>query len=127
VDTTRTTGLKRQAQMARRPLARCHDGIGELDWTEVLGPADLPQRRLRFIHDDRVPPGASIGPHRHLHDEEYYYILAGTGEMTLDGTAHRVAAGDVTAVFPGGCHGLVNTGTETMRVLVIGLDAAAAD
>ena len=46
-------------------------------------PRDLPERRLRFVHDDVLKPGVSIGTHTHSEDEEYYYIISGSGMMHL--------------------------------------------
>lgn len=112
------TLYKSHGEMPSRPLPRCHDGVGEIAWTGVLGKEDLAGRHLRFFHDDVLPPGTSIGVHRHADDEEYYYILSGHGVMTLDGQRHAVGRGDMTAVFPGGEHGLENTGASDLRVLV---------
>ena len=112
------TLYKSRRDMPSRPLAHCHDGVGEIAWIGVLGKEDLAGRHLRFFHDDVLPPGTSIGIHRHGDDEEYYYILSGQGVMTLDGQRHPVGPGDMTAVFPGGEHGLENTGDSELRVLV---------
>ncbi len=91
-----------------------------LDWTNVLKGKDLEERRLSFFHDDVVPPGVSIGAHRHEGDEVYYYILSGKGRMTLDGETSAVeVGGDITAVYPGGEHGLVNDGEEDLRIVVV--------
>jgi oxalate decarboxylase/phosphoglucose isomerase-like protein (cupin superfamily) len=124
--TSPTTLLKRRDEMPRRPLPNCHDGIGSLDWTEVLNTEDLPGRAMKFFHDDIIPPGASIGIHVHADDEEYYYFLSGEGLMTLDGRTFPVAAGDITAVFPGGSHGLENTGTTDMRIIVVCVEPQTA-
>ena len=116
-----TTLVRHRDAMPRRPLERCHDGQGSVDWTEVLGGAELKGRRVLFIHDDVLPPGVSIGVHTHDRGEEYYYILGGEGTMTLDGRRVAVAAGSVTAVFAGGSHGLENTGVRDLRVIVVGV------
>jgi len=116
-----TTLLKRYAEMHRAPLPNCHDGSGVLDFTAVLDGLDLLGRRLAFLHDDILDPGVSIGEHHHDHDEEYYYIISGQGTMQLDGVRHAVGPGDVSAVFPGGRHGLENTGDQPLRILVVGL------
>jgi uncharacterized RmlC-like cupin family protein len=122
---TATTLIKRLQEMPREPLPRCHEGSGVLDWIRVLDGADTDGRGLNFIHDDILPPGASIGVHRHEDDEEYYYVLAGRGVMTLDGTEFEVAAGDITAVYPGGEHGLDNRADEALRIVVISVKAGA--
>lgn len=119
-----TTLLKRREEMPRAPLAQCHDGQGALAWTGVLGPEDLPGRLLNFVHDDVLAPGVSIGLHQHRDDEEYYYVVAGEGTMTLDDQHFPVRAGDLTAVFPGGRHALENTGTAELRIIVFSVGPA---
>ena len=114
-----TTLLKRRNQMDRKPFPECHGGQGELDWTNVLARPDTDGHLVRYIHDDLLPPGVTIGEHEHKGNEEYYLILSGQGVMTLDGEPHEVGPGDVAAVFPGGSHGLANTGDEVMRILVV--------
>jgi quercetin dioxygenase-like cupin family protein len=42
-----------------------------------------------------------------------------SGVMTLNGEEHEVTAGDITAVFPGGRHGLANASDADLRVGVI--------
>lgn len=116
-----TTMLKRRAEMRSGPLERCHDGQGALDWWEVLHEGDAGCAAMWLFHDDVLPPGASIGVHRHERETEYYYILEGRGTMTLDGERFTVESGDLAAVFPGGSHGLVNDGPEPMRIIVVGL------
>ena len=116
------TFLRRRAAMKREALPHCHGGVGALDWITVLEdatPGASTSRCVRFIHDDVLAPGVSIGVHWHDH-EEYYYILSGEGTMTLDGERFPIAAGDLTAIYPGGSHGLENTGATEMRILVIG-------
>jgi len=117
------TLFKPRAAMARAPIPRCHGGTGAVDSTTVLDAADLAGRRLKFVHDDILPPGASVGPHPHADDEELYVILSGQGEMELDGQVHPVAAGDAVVVFPGGTHALRNTGAAPLRLLVVCLQA----
>lgn len=114
-----TTRIKKQADMERSPLPNCHEGVGVLDWTVVLDRSETEGRRLQFFHDDILPAGASVGVHSHASDEEYYYVVSGTGVMTLDGRRHEVGPGDITAVYPGGSHGLENPGPEPLRFIVV--------
>lgn len=114
-----TTMIKKRAQMHRGPLPECHDGKGALDFTSVLDGKDLQGKHLNFFHDDVLAPGVSIGVHRHEGDEEYYYVVSGKGTMTLDGETFAVQAGDITAVYPGGEHGLENDSEEDLRIIVV--------
>jgi uncharacterized cupin superfamily protein len=117
-----TTLIRRRDEMPTKIIENCHDGQGPLPWVGVLAREDLPGRQLKFVQDDILPPGSSIGEHQHCDDEEYYLILSGTGTMRLDGQEHRVGPGDITAVFPGGTHALANDGDEDMRLIVFCLE-----
>ena len=115
----KTTLIHKSADMRHEPLPECHAGKGVLDWTEVLGPDQLKGRRLKFMHYNIMPPGTSIGEHSHHDDEEYYFVISGQGTMILDGKRFEVKSGDITAIYPGGSHGLENNTTDDLRFLVI--------
>ena len=119
-----TTLLVRRNEMVRRDLPGCHGGEGALDFTSILGEPHLSGRSLRFVHDDVLPPGVSIGYHRHDSGEEYYLVLSGHGTMQLDGGEFAVGPGDITAVFAGGSHGLMNTSDSDLRVIVFLVEAS---
>jgi mannose-6-phosphate isomerase-like protein (cupin superfamily) len=75
---------------------------------------------LRFIDLVEVPTDAEIGFHRHsLRDEEAYIVIAGRAQMFIDGLEVTVGPGDVVLNPPGGCHGLRNVGSETVRLVVL--------
>jgi mannose-6-phosphate isomerase-like protein (cupin superfamily) len=75
-----------------------------------------------FIEVASLPPGTSIGRHRHAAtDEELYLVLAGEGEMWRDGETFRVGPGDLVRNPPGAEHGLVNVGREELRIFVFDL------
>ena len=115
------TLLKKHQAMSIATVANCHDGHGDIQVKAVIGGTEAEGRHLNFMHDDVLPPGTSIGVHTHEHDEEYYYILSGSGVMSLNGVSHEVQVGDITAVYPGGSHGLENNSDEDMRIIVIGV------
>jgi len=114
-----TSLMKRRKDMPQEPLNACHGGVGSVQWVGVISHQDLAGKRLRFVHDDVLPPGTSIGVHPHHDDEEYYYILEGCGMMTLDSERFEVRPGDIAAVFPGGEHGLENNSDADLRLIVI--------
>lgn len=116
----RTTLLRKRQAMKHGPLPKCHGGQGVLDFTVVMDGKESDGQRLRFLHDDILPPGVSIGVHKHNH-EEHYYVLSGRGTMILDGQRHEVGPGDIASVYAGGSHGLENTSSQDLRIIVIGL------
>ena len=71
-----------------------------------------------FIDLAVLPPGTSIGRHRHGADRETYVVLSGSGLMFRDGQEFRVGAGDVVVNRPHGEHGLVNDGDVDLRLFV---------
>ncbi|MBW7893479.1 MAG: cupin domain-containing protein [Opitutaceae bacterium] len=107
------------ATMKVSEARNCHDGTGTLVCREIHGDYARPDAGIKFVHDDVLPPGASIGEHRHEGDEEFYYILAGNGEMTLDDQTVAVQAGDFCFTKSGHRHSLRNTGTVPLRLLVV--------
>ncbi|MEE1752143.1 cupin domain-containing protein [Streptomyces sp. SP18CS02] len=73
---------------------------------------------IAFIDLVVLPPGTSIGRHRHADDQETYVILSGRGRMTLDGEEFEVRAGDVIPNRPYGEHGLANDSEGELQLLV---------
>jgi uncharacterized cupin superfamily protein len=98
----------------------CHDGQGAINCREYLGNYQKRSPGVKFVHDDEIPPGASIGLHRHTGDEEVYVILEGEGLYSDDGREVKVRRGDVCIVRDGQSHALLNTGTTSMRIIVVG-------
>jgi quercetin dioxygenase-like cupin family protein len=71
-----------------------------------------------FIDLAVLPPGTSIGRHRHGADHETYVVLAGDGLMYRDGEEFRVGPGDIVVNNPHGEHGLVNDRDADLHLLV---------
>ncbi len=72
-----------------------------------------------------LSPGAVNGEHVHTRTDEVYFILAGRGEVTLDGRSYPVRAGDAILTPLGSRHGLVNTGAGLLEWLTIEVTAPA--
>ena len=95
-----------------------HGGTGRIRTARVV--AEDAGSAFQFIDLTEVPPGNSIGEHRHGDgDEEVYVIVSGRGRMLLDGAWFEVNPGDVIHNAPGGQHALVNSGQETLRIVVL--------
>ena len=67
--------------------------------------------RKRALHQ-----GAAIGYHRQDEDE-VYYILSGTGELTLNGDRSVVGPGTAILTRPGSSHGLRQVGSADLVVI----------
>ena len=63
-------------------------------------------------------------PHYHKIATELYYVLEGSGAVSLDGVEHEVRRGSLLHIPPG----VVHSARGKMRVLVIGIpDSSDAD
>lgn len=68
--------------------------------------------RKRSLH-----PGSAIGYHRNDEDE-IYYVIAGRGELTLNGERHEVGPGTAIMTRAGNSHGLRQVGSEDLVILI---------
>lgn len=83
---------------------------------ELMHPA-AHGNRAQSLAEAIVPVGGATRLHRHGQSEEIYYIVAGTGRMTLGAEEFDVGPGDTIAIMPGTAHRVENTGAEPLRVL----------
>ena len=74
-----------------------------------------------------LPPGASIGEHKHTDNEDVYIIVSGKGVFTdSTGKQTSVGAGDIAIARPGQSHALKNIGKEPLVFLDLIAETAAA-
>ena len=73
--------------------------------------------RAQSLAEALVEPGAVTALHLHRATEELYFILEGSGEMTLGAQVFMVAAGDTVCIAPGTAHRIRNTGADRLRIL----------
>jgi mannose-6-phosphate isomerase-like protein (cupin superfamily) len=69
------------------------------------------------LAEARVSPGGRTAPHYHPKTEEIYYILRGSGEMTINKENRSVGPGDAIAIPPGTVHTIFNPGQEPLVFL----------
>ena len=64
-----------------------------------------------------LKPGSGIGLHEQKEDE-IYYVLSGTGTMTLDGKTVNVTPGTAVLTRTGSSHSLRQTGNDDLVILI---------
>lgn len=67
---------------------------------------------LTFVHEVTIPPGTSIGFHRHVGNEEVYIMIKGEAELTINDKKKIVKEGDAILAKDGVAHSVRNNGTE---------------
>jgi mannose-6-phosphate isomerase-like protein (cupin superfamily) len=91
-----------------------HDGGGPTTAYKLFGGV----KDMSFTFRKRaMHPGSAIGYHLQKEDE-IYYVLSGTGVMTVNGKAFEVTAGSAVLTRPGSSHGLVQKGKEDLVVII---------
>lgn len=74
-----------------------------------------------YVDHVLLPPGASVPAHRHEGVEEFYYVMGGAGKATVGKETAAVGKGDAVPVFLNEVHSFVNSGTEPMELMVVGV------
>jgi mannose-6-phosphate isomerase-like protein (cupin superfamily) len=69
------------------------------------------EKNIRMLAEMTLPPGASIGPHKHDSETEYFLILSGSGLVNDNGMEVPVKAGDAIITGNGAFHSIKNTGS----------------
>lgn len=75
-------------------------------------------KEIGFLAIARLDPGKEIEAHVDPM-EEIYFVVQGTGEMTVGDETRSVKPGDAIWVPVGDSHALLNTGKEACVVLVV--------
>ena len=97
---------------------QAHGGEQSIDFCRVADAGAL-AGGCNFIDLAVVPPGATIGRHRHAVDEEeFYLVLAGRALLYRDGQELTLGPGDLVRNPPGSEHGLRVIGDEPVRLFV---------
>ena len=65
-----------------------------------------------------LAPGETLRPHRH-EQAEAYLVLAGTGIVTIDGSAHVVRPGAGVFIAGNAVHSVESTGRTDLRVAYV--------
>jgi mannose-6-phosphate isomerase-like protein (cupin superfamily) len=83
---------------------------------ELLGLTTAPVRS-QSLAEATLGPGQRTERHYHAESEELYYVLAGGGEMEIDGERATVGTGDAILIPAGAWHQITASGGSRLRFL----------
>lgn len=93
-----------------------HGGQGQIAWARIIEFNE--KSSINFIDRAVVPPGSSIGKHFHQDSEEMYFILSGTGLMSLGENTFSIHPFDIVIVSQDS-HALINNSDDDIELFVI--------
>lgn len=88
---------------------------GRVTWKDLLG-GDPGEGADMVMGVARLLPGETLERHRHAQPETYF-TLAGEGEVTIDGQAHRVSPGTMLFIPGDAEHGIRNDTSAELQIL----------
>jgi mannose-6-phosphate isomerase-like protein (cupin superfamily) len=105
-----------EADRARETFA--DPSRGDASWLTFFSAEATPTSAMSAGLAELAPGGAGLRPHRHA-QPEIYYIVAGSGVITIDGVDTQASAG--MAIFiPGDAeHAVRNTGDGPLRIFYV--------
>jgi mannose-6-phosphate isomerase len=80
-------------------------------YTVIDEGADYKVKRIEVLGDKR------LSYQRHKFRGEHWYVVAGTGTVTLDGVDHEVKVGEAIDIPQGAAHRMANLG-ETLLIFI---------
>jgi len=110
--------FRHSADMTTQQNQNMRGGNGTVTVRHILDPDEL-SNNGRLFAQLTVPPGASVGLHKHEGESETYVILQGQGRYYNNDESYDIAAGDMARVDDGDRHGIENTGNTPL--VLIGL------
>jgi len=97
---------------------QAHKGKSNIKVIRPFDEADF-ESCWHFVDFAVISPGSSIGLHTHGDDEELYFIIDGSGMMTVNEETRRVFKGDLILNRRNMTHGLENDGNVDLYILVV--------
>jgi len=67
-----------------------------------------------------VPPGVELKPHTHNDHEQIYYIIKGSGVISVGGEKRTVNAGDCVYLPTDVPHGFLNNSNDEVEIFAVG-------
>jgi len=87
--------------------------------SDKMGKSTLYESPRVLVGLNAFEPGQAHALHAHEGMDKVYQVIEGEGEFLLDGRTLPMKAGDMLAAPPGVPHGVRNTSTGRLLVLVI--------
>ena len=110
--------IRRKEEIQVRKVSNAQGGEGDVTFFDWLLPDEAPGHG-RVFSKLVIPPGCSLGYHKHEGEFEAYYVLSGEATVNDNGKEEILRAGDMNLCHTGESHSTANKGTEDLVLLVL--------
>ena len=110
--------IRKRHEMENEVRERMREGTGAVEILHIFRSKEL-KGHTRLFARLRLRAGSSIGFHRHEGEEEIFYILSGTGEVSEGGEPSTVGPGDAVLTGGGAGHAISNAGPDPLELLAV--------
>ena len=110
--------MKLYRDLLRAP-APLNEGKGAVQYRRAL-PPEVFFTPWAYVDHVLMPPGTSIGAHKHMGVEELYYVMDGDGTVRVNDETASGQEGRCHRDGPRDVHSFENTSSAPLELLVIG-------
>jgi mannose-6-phosphate isomerase-like protein (cupin superfamily) len=126
-----------------QPVSGKNGGKGAVYYRRAL-PVGVMRGPWAYMDHVLIPPGASVGNHRHAEVAEFYYVMSGRGIVSIGGLywvmdeqgtlsagqqmqqcveieSAPIVSGDAVPIQLNEVHSFENTGSEPLELMIVGI------
>ncbi|GHU43219.1 oxalate-binding protein [Spirochaetia bacterium] len=81
-----------------------------------FAPYETLRKGIKLFAEITLPPGASVGRHKHETDIEYVTVVSGSGTLKENGKEYPLKVGDSNIAGNGSEHEIINSGARNLVV-----------